>query len=245
MTDKTDPRKPNQMWGGRFAGSLDKVMEAINASIGFDKHLWRQDIRASKAHVAMLAAQGIVEKDAADRIAKGLDAIAEEYEEHGVSENPALEDIHMHVEARLADLIGEDAGRLHTARSRNDQVATDFRMFVREACDEADGLLKAFQAVLLDRAEEHADTIMPGFTHLQSGQPVTLGHHLMAYVEMFGRDRGRFRDARMRLNECPLGAAALAGTSFPIDRHRTAKAQTRPERAGRASWATRSARVVS
>ncbi|MEN3972367.1 argininosuccinate lyase [Sphingomicrobium sp. XHP0235] len=212
------------MWGGRFDGAPDKVMEAINASIGFDKHLWRQDIRASKAHVAMLGAQGIIAEDEAARIADGLDAVAAEYEADGVAENPALEDIHMHVEARLAEIIGPAAGRLHTARSRNDQVATDFRLFVREACAEADAMLCAFQHALLDRAEEHCDTIMPGFTHLQSGQPVTLGHHLMAYVEMAGRDRSRFRDAAMRMNECPLGAAALAGTSFPIDREATAQA---------------------
>ena len=214
----------NAMWGGRFAGAPDKVMEAINASIGFDKHLWRQDIRASKAHVAMLGAQGIIDAAAAERIAEGLDSIAKEYEAEGVAENPALEDIHMHVEARLKELIGEDAGRLHTARSRNDQVATDFKLFVREAYEEADGLLKAFQSALLDRAEEHADTIMPGFTHLQSGQPVTLGHHLMAYVEMAERDRSRFMDARARANLCPLGTAALAGTPYLVDRDATAAA---------------------
>ncbi|WP_343348165.1 argininosuccinate lyase [Sphingomicrobium sp. XHP0239] len=212
------------MWGGRFAGGPDEVMEAINASIPFDKHLWRQDIAASKAHVAMLAAQGIVDGGAAERIAAGLDTIAAEYEAEGVPENAALEDIHMHVEARLAELIGEDAGRLHTARSRNDQVATDFKLYVREACAEADALLAAFQHALLDRAEDHADTIMPGFTHLQSGQPVTLGHHLMAYVEMAERDRSRFADAATRMNLCPLGSAALAGTSFPIDRAATASA---------------------
>ncbi|MBW0145353.1 argininosuccinate lyase [Sphingomicrobium clamense] len=212
------------MWGGRFAGAPDKVMEAINASISFDKHLWRQDIRASKAHVAMLAAQDIIDAEAAERISGGLDAIAAEYEAEGVTENPALEDIHMHVEARLKELIGVDAGRLHTARSRNDQVATDFKLFVREACDEADALLKALQSALLDRAEEHADTIMPGFTHLQSGQPVTLGHHLMAYVEMLARDRSRYTDARRRMNLCPLGTAALAGTPYPVDRDATAEA---------------------
>ena len=214
----------NAMWGGRFAGAPDKVMEAINASISFDKHLWRQDIRASKAHVAMLAAQGIIDTAEAGRIADGLEAIAAEYEAEGVTEDPALEDIHMHVEARLKQLIGEDAGRLHTARSRNDQVATDFKLFVREACEEADALLRALQDALLDRADQHADTIMPGFTHLQSGQPVTLGHHLMAYVEMAARDRSRFIDARTRMNLCPLGAAALAGTPYPVDRNMTAEA---------------------
>ncbi|MCM8558230.1 argininosuccinate lyase [Sphingomicrobium sediminis] len=220
----TKDAKSNPMWGGRFGGAPDKVMEAINASISFDKHLWRQDIRASKAHVAMLGQTGIIDADAAAKIAEGLDAIAAEYEAGGLVENPALEDIHMHVESRLKQLIGEDAGRLHTARSRNDQVATDFKLFVREACEEAEALLKALQAALIDRAEEHAETVMPGFTHLQSGQPVTLGHHLMAYVEMAARDRSRFVDAAKRMNLCPLGTAALAGTPYPVDREATAKA---------------------
>ncbi|WP_265530727.1 argininosuccinate lyase [Sphingomicrobium marinum] len=212
------------MWGGRFRGAAHKVMETINASISFDKHLWRQDIEASKVHVAMLQAQNIIDDEAAQKISNGLDKIETEFERDGIVENPALEDIHMHVESRLAELIGPDAGRLHTARSRNDQVTTDLRLFVREACDEANSLLVAFQEALLDRAEEHAETIMPGFTHLQSGQPVTLGHHLLAYFEMAVRDRSRFADARNRMNQCPLGAAALAGTSYPIDRDMTAQA---------------------
>jgi argininosuccinate lyase len=210
------------MWGGRFGGGPSALMREINASIGFDKRLWREDIQASKAHVAMLGAQGIVSLEDAEAIARGLDQVAAEYEANGVPEDPALEDIHMHVEARLAELIGPVAGRLHTARSRNDQVATDFKLWVRAAIDEADAALAAFQRVLLARAGEHAETVMPGFTHLQSAQPVTLGHHLMAYQEMLRRDRSRFADARVRLNECPLGAAALAGTSFPIDRHAVA-----------------------
>ncbi len=214
----------NKMWGGRFRGAAHKVMETINASISFDKHLWRQDIEASKVHVAMLQAQNIIDDEAAQKISNGLDKIETEFERDGIVENPALEDIHMHVESRLAELIGPDAGRLHTARSRNDQVTTDLRLFVREACDEANSLLVAFQEALLDRAEEHAETIMPGFTHLQSGQPVTLGHHLLAYFEMAVRDRSRFADARNRMNQCPLGAAALAGTSYPIDRDMTAQA---------------------
>jgi argininosuccinate lyase len=212
------------MWGGRFGGGPSALMREINASIGFDKRFWREDIQASKAHAAMLGAQGIVSAEDAATIARGLDLVAAEYEAEGVPEDQALEDIHMHVEARLAELIGPVAGRLHTARSRNDQVATDFRLWVRAATDEVDAALAAFQRVLLARAEEHADSVMPGFTHLQSAQPVTLGHHLMAYHEMLRRDRSRFADARVRLNECPLGAAALAGTSFPLDRHATAAA---------------------
>jgi argininosuccinate lyase len=200
------------------------MMREINASIGFDKRLWRDDIAASLAHVAMLETQGIVSEADASAIAEGLERIEDEYARLGVREDPALEDIHMHVEARLAELIGEAAGRLHTARSRNDQVATDFRLWVRRAIDEADAALAAFQRVLVARADEHAETAMPGFTHLQSAQPVTLGHHLMAYYEMLARDRSRFAAARPRLNECPLGAAALAGTSFPIDRDATAAA---------------------
>jgi argininosuccinate lyase len=210
------------MWGGRFAGGPSALMREINASIGFDKRLWREDIRASLAHVAMLEAQGIVSEEDESQIAEGLERIQDEYELKGVREDPALEDIHMHVEARLAELIGAAAGRLHTARSRNDQVATDFRLWVRSAIDEADASLLAFQRVLVARADEHAETVMPGFTHLQAAQPVTLGHHLMAYYEMLRRDRSRFADARRRLNESPLGAAALAGTSFPIDREATA-----------------------
>jgi argininosuccinate lyase len=210
------------MWGGRFAGGPAALMREINASIGFDKRLWREDIAASLAHVAMLETQGIVSEEDASAIAEGLERIEDEYARVGVREDPALEDIHMHVEARLAELIGPAAGRLHTARSRNDQVATDFRLWVRNAMDETDAALAAFQRVLVARAQEHAGTVMPGFTHLQSAQPVTLGHHLLAYFEMLARDRSRFADARERANECPLGAAALAGTGFPIDRDSTA-----------------------
>lgn len=212
------------MWGGRFAEGPAAVMREINASIPFDKRLWRQDIAASRAHVAMLGAQGIVDAADVEAIDEGLQAIAAEYAADGVPENLDLEDIHMHVESRLAELIGPAAGRLHTARSRNDQVATDFRLWVRDAIDAVDAGLAAFQSALVARAEEHADTIMPGFTHLQSAQPVTLGHHLMAYYEMARRDRSRFADARARLNESPLGSAALAGTGFAIDRDATAGA---------------------
>ena len=212
------------MWGGRFAEGPAAVMREINASIGFDKRLWRQDIAASRIHVAMLAANGIVSQADADAIEEGLDRIEDEYELHGVPEDPALEDIHMHVEHRLAELIGPAAGRLHTARSRNDQVATDFRLWVRDAIDSAEAGLEGLQRALVNRAAEHVATVMPGFTHLQSAQPVTLGHHLMAYYEMLRRDRSRFADARARMNESPLGAAALAGTGFPIDREATALA---------------------
>ncbi len=212
------------MWGGRFAAGPSDVMRAINASIPFDKALWRQDIDGSLAHVAMLGAQGIIPAEDAEAITQGLKQIAEEYAANGVAEDWALEDIHMHVEARLSELIGPAAGRLHTARSRNDQVATDFRLWVRDACDAADAALKALQTALVDRAESHVDAIMPGFTHLQIAQPVTLGHHLLAYYEMFARDRDRFASARARMNQCPLGSAALAGTGFPIDRDATAKA---------------------
>ncbi len=212
------------MWGGRFAEGPASVMREINASIPFDKRLWRQDIAASRAHVAMLGAQGIVDAKDVKAIDDGLQAIVAEYEADGVPEDLDLEDIHMHVENRLSELIGPAAGRLHTARSRNDQVATDFRLWVRDAIDAVDAGLAAFQAALVARAEEHADTIMPGFTHLQSAQPVTLGHHLMAYYEMARRDRSRFADARVRLNESPLGSAALAGTGFAIDRDATAHA---------------------
>ena len=197
-------------------------MREINASIPFDKKLWRHDIRASLAHVAMLAEQGIVEAADAMQITDGLNQIAQEFETGGVTENLDLEDIHMHVEARLSEIVGPVAGRLHTACSRNDQVATDFRLWVRDAMDMVESALAALQTALVDRAEEHAETIMPGFTHLQSAQPVSLGHHLMAYYEMIRRDRSRFADARQRMNESPLGAAALAGTGFPIDREKTA-----------------------
>ena len=212
------------MWGGRFAEGPSAIMREINASIPFDKALWRQDVAASKAHVAMLGAQGIVSAEDAAAIAAGLDQVAAEYAANGVPENWDLEDIHMTTESRLAELIGPVAGRLHTARSRNDQVATDFRLWVRDAIDQADAGLRALQVALVTRAGEHAASIMPGFTHLQTAQPVTLGHHLMAYYEMAARDRSRLADARARLNQCPLGSAALAGTGFPIDRQATAQA---------------------
>jgi argininosuccinate lyase len=199
-------------------------MREINASIPFDKALWRQDIAASKAHVAMLGAAGIIAAADAATISAGLDAVADEYAANGVPEDWDLEDIHMTTESRLAELIGPVAGRLHTARSRNDQVATDFRLWVREACAQMDTGLAALQQALVTRAGEHAGSIMPGFTHLQTAQPVTLGHHLMAYCEMFRRDRSRLADAAKRMNECPLGSAALAGTGFPIDREMTARA---------------------
>ncbi|MDQ2878172.1 MAG: argininosuccinate lyase [Pseudomonadota bacterium] len=214
----------NAMWGGRFADGPAAVMREINASIPFDKRLWRQDIAASRAHAAMLGAQGIVSAADAAAIAAGLDRVAADYAANGVADDLTLEDIHMQTEARLAEAIGPAAGRLHTARSRNDQVATDFRLWVRGAIDEVDAALAGFQAALVARADEHAASVMPGFTHLQSAQPVTLGHHLMAYREMVARDRSRFADARVRLNQCPLGSAALAGTGFPIDRDATATA---------------------
>ena len=212
------------MWGGRFAEGPAAVMREINASIPFDKRLWKQDIAGSRAHVAMLGSSGILSAADAAVIDAGLSQIHNEFAANGVPVDLALEDIHMTVESRLAELIGPVAGRLHTARSRNDQVATDFRLWVRDAIDTVDAGLAAFQRALLARAEEHAETIMPGFTHLQVAQPVTLGHHLMAYVEMIGRDRSRFADARVRLNRCPLGAAALAGTGFATDRNQTAAA---------------------
>ena len=214
----------NAMWGGRFAAGPAAVMEEINASIGFDRRLYRQDIEGSRAHARMLAAQGIIGADDARAIEEGLQTILGEIERGEFVFSTALEDIHMNVEARLRDLIGPAAGRLHTARSRNDQVALDFRMWVRARLRDLDRALHDLQEALLSRAEEHAGTVMPGFTHLQSAQPVTFGHHLMAYVEMFGRDRRRVRDALAGLDECPLGAAALAGTGFPIDRDATAEA---------------------
>jgi argininosuccinate lyase len=214
----------NKMWGGRFASGPDAVMEEINASIDFDRRLYRQDIAASKAHAAMLAKQGIIPRDDAARIAHGLDTILSEMDAGKFRFKRALEDIHMNVESRLADLIGPAAGRLHTARSRNDQVATDFKLWVRDAIDDIARALAGYQLALARRAAQHAATPMPGFTHLQTAQPVTFGHHLLAYVEMAARDRGRFADARKRLNESPLGAAALAGTSFALDRTMTAKA---------------------
>jgi argininosuccinate lyase len=212
------------MWGGRFGAGPDAIMREINASIPVDKRLWREDIMASRAHAAMLVEQGIISAEDGAAIDKGLAQIAAEYEARGVPEHIELEDIHMQVEARLKELIGEPAGRLHTARSRNDQVATDFRLWVRRACAAVDQGLEGFQHALLTRAEEHAESIMPGFTHLQVAQPVTLGHHLMAYYEMAKRDRSRFTDCARRMNESPLGSAALAGTGFPIDRTATASA---------------------
>lgn len=214
----------NPLWSGRFGAGPAAIMAEINASIGTDKRLWRQDLAGSRAHVTMLGQQSILEAADVEAILGGLSRIEAEYEADGVPEVLALEDIHMTVETRLRELIGPAAGRLHTARSRNDQVATDFRLWVRAACFEADAALKAFISALLARAEEHADTILPGFTHLQVAQPVTLGHHLMAYVEMAQRDCSRFHDAAVRMDECPLGSAALAGTGFPIDRHATATA---------------------
>src|SRR5262249_48380050 len=212
------------MWGGRFAAQPDAIMAEINASIEVDRRLYRQDIAASKAHAEMLARQGIIPTEDAAKIAHGLDTILSEIEQGRFSFKRELEDIHMNVEARLAELIGPAAGRLHTARSRNDQVATDFRLYLRDAIDAIDGLLHEYQQALAEKALEHAATVMPGFTHLQPAQPVTFGHHLLAYLEMAARDRGRFADARARLNECPLGAGALAGTSFPLDREMTADA---------------------
>ena len=214
----------NKMWGGRFQTGPDAIMEEINASIGFDKRLFRQDIAGSKAHASMLAKQGIITKSDAAEISKGLTQVQAEIEAGTFTFSRALEDIHLNVEQRLKDIIGPAAGRLHTARSRNDQVALDFRLYVRDTIDHFDRQLKELQLALAEKAEAHAATIMPGFTHLQVAQPVTFGHHLLAYVEMLARDRSRLADARKRMNENPLGAAALAGTSFPIDRHETAKA---------------------
>lgn len=214
----------NQMWGGRFAAGPDAIMEAINASIGFDQRLYAQDIRGSRAHAAMLAAQGIISDNDAKAIGEGLLTVLSEIEKGDFPFSTALEDIHMNVESRLKEIVGEPAGRLHTARSRNDQVATDFRLWVRDQCDAAIAGLEALIRAALAQAEKGADWVMPGFTHLQTAQPVTWGHHMMAYVEMFGRDLSRFQDARRRMNESPLGAAALAGTGFPIDREATAQA---------------------
>ncbi|SHH05497.1 argininosuccinate lyase [Cognatiyoonia sediminum] len=214
----------NTMWGGRFAAGPDAIMEAINASIGFDQRLAAQDIAGSRAHAAMLAAQGIITDKDAEAIREGLLTVLSEIETGEFPFSTALEDIHMNVEARLKEIVGEPAGRLHTARSRNDQVAVDFRLWVRDQCDAVDTALKALIEALIGQAEQGADWVMPGFTHLQTAQPVTWGHHMMAYVEMFARDRSRFADARRRMNLSPLGAAALAGTSFLIDRHATAEA---------------------
>jgi argininosuccinate lyase len=214
----------NTMWGGRFATGPAEIMEEINASIDFDRKLAAQDIAGSLAHVAMLAAQGVVDPADADAIAAGLKQVKGEIEAGTFAFSRALEDIHMNVESRLAAIVGPAAGRLHTARSRNDQIATDFKLWVRDTIDALERQIAELQSALATRALDSADMVMPGFTHLQSAQPVTFGHHLLAYVEMLSRDRGRFADARKRLNECPLGAAALAGTSFPIDRFMTAKA---------------------
>src|SRR6185312_56495 len=214
----------NKMWGGRFTSGPGAIMEEINASIDVDRHLYRQDIAASKAHADMLAKQGIITADDAKKIAHGLDTILSEIEAGKFPFKRALEDIHMNVEGRLTDLIGPPAGRLHTARSRNDQVATDFRLWMRDTIDALDKGLADFQRALAGKALEHAGTVMPGLTHMQTAQPVTFGHHLLAYVEMTARDRGRFADARKRLNECPLGSGALAGTSFNLDRDMTAQA---------------------
>lgn len=221
---KTPRKQANTMWGGRFAAGPAAIMTEINASIGFDRRLYRQDIAGSLAHCRMLVKQGLITAAEGKKITGGLETVLREIEAGKFRIDPALEDIHMHVEARLSELIGKPAGRLHTARSRNDQVATDFRLWVRDAIDRLDAGLRDLQDKLLARAEDYAATVMPGFTHLQAAQPVTFGHHLMAYVEMVGRDRGRLADARERLNENPLGAAALAGTSLPIDRQMTAKA---------------------
>ena len=213
----------NKMWGGRFERGPSTIMKEITPSIDFDQRLWRQDIAGSRAHARMLAAQKILSDADRDAILSGLDIIWKEIEDGKFDFKLELEDIHLNIESRLKEIVGEAAGRLHTARSRNDQVATDFRLWLRDACADADAALADLQGALLKQAEAHSDTIMPGFTHLQPAQPVTLAHHCLAYIEMFARDRGRFADARVRMNESPLGAAALAGTSFPIDRHATAK----------------------
>jgi argininosuccinate lyase len=212
------------MWGGRFQQGPAAIMEEINASVEFDKRLAAQDLAGSRAHAAMLAGQKIISAEDAEAIDSGLAQIAAEIEAGTFAFKRELEDIHLNIENRLAEIIGPAAGRLHTARSRNDQVATDFRLWVRDACGRAEQGLQALQRALLAQAEKHAETIMPGFTHLQPAQPVTFGHHCLAYVEMFGRDRQRFAAAQARMNESPLGAAALAGTPFPIDREATAKA---------------------
>jgi len=221
LNDQTDP---NQAWGGRFAAGPSAIMQEINASIGFDRKLWRQDIAGSLAHAAMLAAQGIISAEDEAAIRTGLAQIHAEIAAGSFVFDPALEDIHMNIEARLTLRIGEAGKRLHTARSRNDQVATDFRLYVRDATLGIDLQIAGLMRALAELAETHAADPMPGFTHLQTAQPVTFGHHLLAYVEMLARDRGRFADARTRLNECPLGSGALAGTSFPIDRNYTAAA---------------------
>src|SRR5205809_1363501 len=214
----------NKMWGGRFESGPAAIMREITPSIDFDKRLAAEDLAGSRAHCRMLANEGIISKDDGAAILDGLAKIEKEIAEGSFAFKRELEDIHLNIEARLAELIGPAAGRLHTARSRNDQVATDFRLWVRGAIERIDAAMQELQAALLDQAEAHAETVMPGFTHLQIAQPVSFGHHLLAYVEMIGRDRGRFADCQCRLNECPLGAAALAGTAFPIDRDRIATA---------------------
>ena len=228
MSDNTKNDVKNKatsaMWGGRFAAGPSAVMEEINASIGFDARLYAQDIRGSRAHARMLAAQGIITEADGNAILEGLDRVEDEIKSGAFIFSRALEDIHMNVESRLREIVGDAAGRLHTGRSRNDQVATDVKLWVRDALDGLDDALQSLQGALIDRAGEHASSVMPGFTHLQAAQPVTLGHHLLAYTEMIGRDRSRIKDCRARLNTCPLGAAALAGTSFPIDREQTAAA---------------------
>lgn len=224
LMSKQNDKKTSSIWGGRFNAAPDQIMDDINASIGFDKRLYRQDIAGSKAHAAMLTACGIISAEDETAIQGGLDHIKEEIEQDQFTFRRDLEDIHMNIESRLKELIGDAAGRLHTGRSRNDQVATDFRLWLRDSIDAIISLIQNCQNALLDKAEKEADTVMPGFTHLQTAQPVTFGHHLMAYVEMLGRDKDRLIDCRKRLNKSPLGAAALAGTSFPIDREMTAKA---------------------
>ncbi|MBT5186247.1 MAG: argininosuccinate lyase [Kordiimonadaceae bacterium] len=224
MTDNNKKPQANTLWGGRFEGGVSDIMEKINASIDFDKILYKEDIKGSIEHCKMLVTRNIISVEDGDAIQNGLMQVEKEIAAGEFKFSAVLEDIHMNVEARLTEIIGPCAGRLHTARSRNDQVATDFKLWVRDAYDQADEALKALQLALIKIAEENADAIMPGFTHLQSAQPVTFGHHMMAYFEMFTRDRSRFQDGRKRMNECPLGAAALAGTSFPIDRHQTAEA---------------------
>ena len=221
---KSSGTDASAIWGGRFSGGPNDIMEEINASIGFDQRFFAQDIRASKAHAEMLGAQNIITPEDAKSICEGLDQVYGEIETGTFTFKRSLEDIHMNVEARLKEIIGEPGGRLHTRRSRNDQVANDFKLWVRDAIDQMDVAMQAMQEALIDQAEAHSDSAMPGFTHMQIAQPVTLGHHLLAYVEMLGRDRSRLIDGRKRMNECVLGAAALAGTSFPIDRHMTAKA---------------------
>ena len=219
MNNKHRDKKPaSPIWGGRFDDRPSKIMEQINASIGFDKRMYAQDIKASKVHATMLAKQKIISKEDSIKIKEGLDQIQTEIENGIFVFNISLEDIHMNIESRLKELIGDAAGRLHTARSRNDQVATDFKLWVRDELDDLDKALKALQTTFINQAEDHTNTILPGFTHLQTAQPVVLGHHLLSYVEMLGRDRDRIKDCRRRLNENPLGSCALAGTSFPIDR---------------------------